>query len=423
VKTVDHKRRILRRNKTIAGGLMIVAAILFVIARLHKGLGYWEWVSAFSEAAMIGALADWFAVVALFRHPLGIPIPHTAIVPNKKNTIADSLAHFIRDKFLATEALVAKLRGLNPAERLSGFLSSDKNADAVAAGLTRILSESLDFIDDDRVRKMLNSVINHKLEKVDLSTSVGQLLDFLRKDNRHQSVLDEILKRVAEWTEIPESQNKIASAIDKWANNEYPLISRMIPNRDQFMQGAGEKIAKRINAFIQEVNADPEHELRHTFDKSVTDLVYRLKNDDNLRGRIEAVKQEIINNPPFSDYINALWRDLKNWLREDLDRHNSTIRNKISDAAKGFGKTLAKSAELKDSINEHLEMIVRNYADGLRTGFVKHISGTIKQWEDDDFVSEIELSIGSDLQFIRMNGTLVGGMIGLLIHAVSLLMG
>ncbi len=423
VKNVENKRRILRRNKAIAGGLMVVAAILFVIAHLQKGLGYWEWVSAFSEAAMIGALADWFAVVALFRHPMGVPIPHTAIVPNKKNAIADSLAHFIRDKFLATEALVSKLRGLNPAQRLSDYLSLDKNADAAAAALTRILSESLDFINDERVRKMLSAVINNRVEKIDLSTSAGQLLDFLRKDNRHQSVLDEILKKVAEWTEIPESQGKIASAIDKWANNEYPLLSRMIPNRDQFLQGAGEKIAKRINAFIQEVNADPEHELRNTFDKSVTDLVYRLKNDDNLRGRIEAFKHELVENPTYNEYVNALWSDLKNWLREDLDRQDSTIRTRISDAAKGFGKTLSKSDDLKNSINEHLEMIVRNYADGLRSGFVKHISGTIKQWEDDDFVSEIELSIGSDLQFIRMNGTLVGGMIGLLIHSVSILIG
>jgi uncharacterized membrane-anchored protein YjiN (DUF445 family) len=423
VKIVENKRRILRRNKTIAVGLMVAAAILFVIARLHKGLGYWEWVSAFSEAAMIGALADWFAVVALFKHPLGIPIPHTAIVPNKKNTIADSLAEFIRDKFLATESLVAKLRGFNPAERLSNFLYSEKNCDSVASGIIRIVAESLDFIDDDRVRKMFNSVVNNRVEKIDLSASTGSLLDFLRKDNRHQSVLDEILKRVAEWADLPDSQNKIASAIDKWANNEYPLLSRMIPNRDLFLKGAGEKVAKSINSFIQEVHANPDHELRETFDKSVTDLVHRLKNDDKLRGRIEAVKKDIVSNPAISDYINSLWIDMKKWLREDLDRENSTIRSKISGAAKNFGNALSKSPELKNSINEHLEMIVRNYAGGLRSGFSKHISGTIKQWEDDDFVSEIELSIGSDLQFIRMNGTLVGGLIGLLIHTVSILMG
>jgi uncharacterized membrane-anchored protein YjiN (DUF445 family) len=197
----------------------------------------------------------------------------------------------------------------------------------------------------------------------------------------------------------------------------------MIPNRDIFMQGAGEKIANKLNAFIQEVNADPGHELRNKFNDTVTDFIYRLKHDPILRSRIDDAKREIVNNPALSGYIDNLWLDLKTWLRDDLGREDSKIRDKVSEAAKGLGRTLSKSKDLKDSMNEHLEMLVRNNADGLRTGFAKHISGTIKQWEDDDFVSEIELSIGSDLQFIRMNGTLVGGMIGLLIHTVSLMLG
>ncbi len=420
---MNNKRRILKRNKTIAGGLMVVAAVLFVIARLNKGLGPWGWVSAFAEAAMVGALADWFAVVALFRHPLGVPIPHTAIVPNKKNAIADSLAEFIRDKFLATEALAAKLRDFNPAERLSAYLSSEKNAAAVSAGLTRVIVESLDFIDDERVRRIIHAAVDNRIARIDLPTSAGKVLDYLKKDNRHQAVLDDVLKRLAAWLANPESQAKIASAIDKWVNNEYPLLSRMIPNRDVFMQGAGGKIANRLNAFIQEVNADPDHELRNKFDEAINDFIHRLKHDSALRGRIDDMKREIVANPALSGYINNLWLDLKNWLRNDLQRDDSKIREKLTQAAVGLGRTLSKSGELKDSINEHLEMMVRNHADGLRTGFSKHISGTIKQWEDKDFVNEIELSIGSDLQFIRMNGTLVGGMIGLLIHAVSLMIG
>ncbi len=420
---MENKRRILTRNKTIAGGLMLAAAMLFIFARLNRGLGPWGWVSAFAEAAMVGALADWFAVVALFRHPLGVPIPHTAIVPNKKNAIADSLAQFIRDKFLATESLVAKLRGFNPAERLSAYLSSEKNAESVSSGLTRVIVESLDFIDDERVRKIIHAAIDNRIEKLDLSTSAGQVLDFLRKDNRHQAVLDEVLKRLAGWLAIPESQAKIATAIDKWVNNEYPLLSRMIPNRDIFMQGAGGKIATRLNAFIQEVNSDPDHELRAKFDETIGDFIQRLKHDSALRGRIDKIKQEIASNPALSDYVNGLWLDIKCWVRDDLERDDSRIRVRLTQAMAGLGRTLAKSRELKDSINEHLEMIVRNHADGLRAGFSKHVSGTIKQWEDKDFVNEIELSIGSDLQFIRMNGTLVGGMIGLLIHAASLVIG
>ncbi len=402
---------------------MIAAAILFIIARFHKGLGYWEWASAFSEAAMIGALADWFAVVALFRHPLGIPIPHTAIIPNKKNTIADSLAEFIRDKFLATESLINKMRELNPAERISTFLSSEKNADSVASGVSRIVVDSLNFIDDSRVRKIIHSAINNRIEKLDLATTAAQILDALRKEDRHQKVLDDVLRRFATWLAIPESQAKIASAIEKWINNEYPMLSRMIPNREQFMIGAGEKIAYRLNIFIQEVNADPSHELRSKFNDSLDEFTEKLRHNDALRGKIESFKQEIIANPVLTEYINSLWCDLKNWLQVDLNSQDSKIREKIANTAVGLGRTLSKSKDLKDSINDHLERMVRNYADNLRIGFARHISGTIQQWNDEDFVSEIELSIGSDLQFIRMNGTLVGGLIGLIIHAITLVIG
>ena len=418
---VVDKRFVLRRNKAIAGGLMVAAGVLFVIARFQKGSGAWEWVAAFSEAAMIGALADWFAVVALFRHPLGIPIPHTAIIPSKKEAIADSLAEFIRDKFLATEALVDKLKLLNPAARLSAFLSVESNAEGVARGVSRVLADSLDFIDDDRIRKILRAALHDRIGKIDVSTCASQLLDFLRKDGRHQAVLDEGLKRLATWCALPESQGRIAVAVERWCEKEYPLLIKFIPNRDQFIKGAGEKIANRINEFIQEVNADPRHELRSRFDDAVTEFVSRLKHDPLLRCRIDEIKHELLSNPHLSDYIHGLWSDLKAWLRDDLESNSSRIRSRISEGARGLGRSLAKSNDLKDSINEHLETMVRRYAAGLRLGFAKHISGTIKQWEDKDFVSEIELSIGSDLQFIRMNGTLVGGLIGLLLHAFTLM--
>lgn len=419
---MENKRRILKKNKAIAGSMMIVAALLFVIARFQGGTGAWEWVSAFAEAAMIGALADWFAVVALFRHPLGVPIPHTAIIPSKKQAIADSLAEFIQDKFLATDALVSKLRGLNPAARLAGYLSSEKNAATVASGVTRVIGDSLGVIDDERVRKILHSAVNNRIEKADMAGFAGNILEFLRKDNRHQGVLDEVLKKFGAWLSIPESQDKIAGAIDKWVNTEYPLLGRMIPNREVFMKGAGEKIAARLNAFLAEVNADPDHELRSKFDETVTELIQRLKTDNDLRGKIEAVKQQVIANPAVANYVGTLWQDLKTWVHQDLEREDSRIREKLCHMAAALGRSLSNSAEMKESLNEHLENMVRKYADGLRSGFAKHVSGTIKQWEDQDFIDEIELSIGSDLQFIRMNGTLVGGMIGLLLHAISLLM-
>jgi uncharacterized membrane-anchored protein YjiN (DUF445 family) len=419
---MDERKLLLVRNKTIAVALLVGAALLFVVARCQKGGGAWEWVAAFAEAAMVGALADWFAVVALFKHPLGIPIPHTAIIANKKETIAENLAQFIQDKFLATEVLVAKLQELNPAGHLSAYLTSRPNADGLARGLTRVISESLDFIDDERVQKVLREAMNDRIEKFDLSTSAGLLLDTLRKESRHQVVLDEMLRRLGAWLSSAESQDKIALAIDSWCDTEYPLLSKFIPNRIGFAKGAGEKIVKRVNEYLQAVNADPAHELRHEFDNAVNDFSVKLKYDPAFRAKVEAIKLEAINNAQLSDYAKSLLGDFKSWLIEDLDRQHSKIQKKLSDAAIGLGNTLSRSKDLGDSINEHLEAIVRSYGDNLRTGIAKHISGTVKEWNNEDFVNEIELSIGSDLQFIRMNGTLVGGAIGLMLHAVSLLL-
>ncbi len=419
---MDIRKHILTRNKAIATGLMIGAAVLFVIARSQNGGGAWEWVAAFAEAAMVGALADWFAVVALFRHPLGVPIPHTAIIKNKKNAIAENLAEFIRDKFLSTDTLIKKLREQNPAERLTSYLMTRNNTEGLARGLSRVILDSLGFIDDERVHKILRTVISNRIENFDLSSSVGTLLDTLRNGNRHQIVLDEILNRLAEWLATPVAQAKLAHAIDSMVTKEYPLLSHFIPNRDQFSKGAGEKIVGRINAYIQDVNADQTHELRCSFDATVTEFIVRLNTDQVLRNKIEAIKIEAVQNPFLSDYVKNLGSDLKLWLSNDLIQPSSKIQQKISEVMYGFGSTLSENKSLKDSLNEHLEKLVINYGDSWRSAIARHISETVQKWNNDDYVNEIELSIGSDLQFIRMNGTLVGGIIGLLLHAIALML-
>jgi uncharacterized membrane-anchored protein YjiN (DUF445 family) len=401
---------------------MIGAAILFVVARSHKGQGAWEWLAAFAEAAMVGALADWFAVVALFRHPLGVPIPHTAIIKSKKDVIAGNLADFIRDRFLASDTLIAKLREYNPAEHLAGYLMSRENAAGLARGVTRVCADSLDFIDDERVQQLLRAALGNRIEGFDLSTSAGTILDTLRKDNRHQIVLDDLLNRFAAWLATDEAQTRLAASIDDLCTKEYPLLSHFIPNRDQFSKGAGEKIARRITAFIQEVNADPAHEVRGRLDTAVTNFSARLRSDPELRSKVEAFKLEVVHNQSIADYARSIGNDLKSWLSDDLQQPRSKVREKIAAAVAGLGHTLSHNRGLKESLNEHLEKLVLHYGDTMRTAIAGHISGTVQQWESDDYVSEIELSIGSDLQFIRMNGTLVGGVIGLLLHAIALLL-
>jgi uncharacterized membrane-anchored protein YjiN (DUF445 family) len=353
---------------------------------------------------------------------LGVPIPHTAIIKSKKDVIAGNLADFIRDRFLASDTLIAKLREYNPAEHLAGYLMSRENAAGLARGVTRVCADSLDFIDDERVQQLLRAALGNRIEGFDLSTSAGTILDTLRKDNRHQIVLDDLLNRFAAWLATDEAQTRLAASIDDLCTKEYPLLSHFIPNRDQFSKGAGEKIARRITAFIQEVNADPAHEVRGRLDTAVTNFSARLRSDPELRSKVEAFKLEVVHNQSIADYARTIGNDLKSWLSDDLQQPRSKVREKIAAAVAGLGHTLSHNRGLKESLNEHLEKLVLHYGDTMRTAIAGHISGTVQQWESDDYVSEIELSIGSDLQFIRMNGTLVGGVIGLLLHAIALLL-
>ncbi|MDD2854179.1 MAG: DUF445 domain-containing protein, partial [Desulfuromonadaceae bacterium] len=393
----------------------------FVIARSQKGDAGWEWLAAFSEAAMVGALADWFAVVALFRHPLGIPVPHTAIIKSKKDVISENLALFIRDKFLASDTLIARMRAYNPAEHLASYLMSDINAVSLAKGLTQIVGESLDFIEDERVQLLIRAAVRNRVDNFDLSASTASILDTIRNDNRHQIILNDLLNRLAGWLNTPEAQTRLANSINDMCSKEYPLLVAFIPNRDQFARGAGEKIVKRINAFIQEVNSDPNHEIRGKFDTAVTNFSERLKSDSELRSRIEIIKRETLHNEAISDYARGMGNALKKWLTGDLQSSESKVEGKIRSAITGLGSTLSKNSSLKESLNDHLEKLVIHHGDKVRSAISGHISGTMQKWDSDDYTNEIELSIGSDLQFIRMNGTLVGGVIGLLLHAVSLL--
>ena len=231
-----------------------------------------------------------------------------------------------------------------------------------------------------------------------------------------------MLNRFAGWLGTEATQARLANSIDDMCTKEYPLLSHFIPNRDQFSKGAGEKIARRINEFIQEVNANPAHEVRSRFDNAVTGFIDRLKSDPVLRNKIEAIKLEVVHNECIADYVKSIGSDVKSWLDADLQQPHSKVQEKISAVVAGLGTTLSHNQGLKDSLNEHLEKLVLHYGDTLRSGIAGHISGTVQQWETDDYTNEIELSIGSDLQFIRMNGTLVGGVIGLLLHAISLLL-
>lgn len=415
------KQQQLSNMKRSATALLAGVTLLFILARWQQGIGLWGWVAAFAEAAMIGALADWFAVVALFKRPLGLPIPHTAIIPRNKVRIADNLAIFVRDKFLATDTLVEKIRSFDPAQKIAGWLNAGNNADLFAGKVLAMVVNGLDFIDDARVQNALRTAVQQRMDKLDLGQTIGRLLDILTADNRHQLLLNEALRKLATTLDDPASQKALAGMIIEVAGREYPGLMQMlgmVADPEEFSQKISTSLVHSINSWLHEIGDDPAHPRRQQFDQVVAEFLERMKTDPALHQKINHWKQQLLNSPEAAQYIDGLWGQLKSWLRDDLAKDDSSLRAKIADGARHMGQWLADNPALRDSINDHMADAARGMASDLRDTIALHIASTVKQWEDSELVRELELSVGSDLQFIRINGTVVGGLIGIVLHAI-----
>jgi uncharacterized membrane-anchored protein YjiN (DUF445 family) len=413
----------LRKMKWFAAGLLVAAAAIFALAKSHHDAGPWAWVSAFAEAAMVGALADWFAIVALFRHPLGLPIPHTAILPANKARVADNLAEFVRDKFLGTDALVARVNAFDPASRLAAWLAEPANAALLATKAVAAAGQMLEFIDDERVKTMLHEALRRRAEQFDLAGAVGGMLSTLTADKRHQLILDESLRELAKWLDREDVQALLAAKIIDVAGEEYPKLIGMLGFVGLSAEDLGNKFAgglvRGANKWLHDIADDPEHERRQAFDSKVEAFIERLKSDPAFRSRIDQHKREWLERPELRSYVNGLWDEFKDWLRRDLAQPDSTLHAKVAGASASFAAALGNDPALRESINDHMRDALKSLAPELRDGIAKHIAATVRNWDDATLVRDVELSIGRDLQFIRVNGTLVGGAVGVIIHAVT----
>ena len=409
--------------KRLATTLLILVTGLFVFARMQRDMGPWAWVAAFAEAAMIGALADWFAVVALFKHPLGLPIPHTAIIPRNKVRIAENLAVFVRDKFLATDTLLEKIRHFDPAQKIASWLSVKANSEILTDKILSMLINGLDFIDDERVQAALRNAIQNNAQQLDLGKTLGNLLGILTQDKRHQLLLNEVLKKLAVGLDDPETQKTLAAMILEVAGREYPSLLQMlgmVANTDEFSLKIANSLVASINTWLHDIADDPNHSRRKQFDDVVEEFLERMKNDPALHQKINAWKDLLLASPEATQYINGLWSQLKQWLRDDIVKDNSSLREKIIDGTAQMGAWLMENPNLRDSINDHMADAARSLAIDLRETIAHHIANTVKQWEDSELVRELEMSVGSDLQYIRINGTVVGGLIGIVLHALAM---
>ncbi|KWC03622.1 hypothetical protein WL51_05350 [Burkholderia ubonensis] len=410
----------LNRSKRRALSLLLVAVAVFVTT-IFLPRGIWiDGIKAVAEAAMVGALADWFAVVALFRR---VPIPfvsrHTEIIPQNKDKIADNLAVFVREKFLGPDALAAQIRQHDPAQKLGAWLGEPANTDALGSYATKLMSFALDMTDDARIQSFVHDAFRALVDKVDLSQSAGAILDTLTKDGRHQALLDDAIGQVTNLLDQPENRAVIAAYIVDWLKSQYPTVEKILPTNWLGENGA-ELIANAVNRVLEQVAADPEHELRQRFDATVVKLVERLKYDPVFIEKGEEIKRYIRDGDAFNTYLKDLWDQLRAWLKADLARADSTLHRQAATLGGWLGARLAENPALRASLNEHVEKAVYEMAPDFADFLMRHIRDTVRNWDAREMSRQIELNIGKDLQYIRINGTLVGGLIGLGLYLVSL---
>ena len=409
----------LRKSKLIALGFFAGAAVLFVVSLLLPQTWWTGLLRAFSEAAMIGALADWFAVVALFRR---IPIPiisrHTAIIPGNKDKIADNLALFVREKFLDTESIVGLIRRHDPVQVVADWLIKPANSELMGAHLVRAASFMLDFIEDAPVQNVIRRAVHSMVNSVDLSKSSGAILESLTRGRRHQQLLDEGIRQLAKLLDNTETQGAIADGIVDWLKEDYAFIEKMLPS--EMIGRKGADIAVRLaSGVLNKVAADPAHPLRERFDEYVAGFIERLKADPEFTARADDVKRYLLEDETFNGYVGSLWAELKGWVKRDLESDNSSLRRRIVGMGAWIGKALGDDPQLRQSLQENLEAAARGVAPEFAGYLTRHIADTVKQWDDREMSAQIELNIGKDLQYIRINGTIVGGMIGVVLYLLS----
>ena len=409
----------LKRMKRLALLLLLLAVATFVVT-LFLPPGFWvSGVKAIAEAAMVGALADWFAVVALFRR---VPVPfisrHTAIIPRNKDRIGENLGRFVQEKFLDTDSLLNLIRRHDPSNLLAQWLNAPGNADRVGRHLLQVMRGFLDLTDDARIQTFMRRAVHRAIDKVDLSQTSAMVLESLTKNNRHQALLDAAIDQLLKLLHKPSTREFIAMQLVRWLKREHPIKAKMLPT-EWLGEHSAELVANAVDSLLDDVALDQGHELRLGFNRAVDKLIVKLQNDPEMAERAEEIKGWLKEDASFNRYIGELWNDMRNWLKADLSSDDSRVQEKVRGAALWLGETLAADPALRDSMNQHLEQAARSVAPEFASFLTRHISDTVKSWDARDMSQQIELNIGKDLQFIRINGTLVGGTIGLILYLLS----
>ena len=403
-----------RRMRMVATGMLIAMAAIFLAARatahLHPAIGF---VQAFAEAAMVGGLADWFAVTALFRHPLGLPIPHTAIIPRNKDRIGDTLALFLRDNFLTPAVVARRMQRLDVAGAAGRFLASPSGGDGrLREGASRLAADILEALDQERLGGMVKGAIAQRLRAMNLAPLIGQAMEAAMRDGRHAPVMDGIVH----WAD---------RALE--ANDH--LIRQMVHERSGKLlrlTGLDENLANAIidglRKLIADMADDPRHSLRLKVEEGLAKLADDLQNDGEMQARVARIRDEIVDNPAMQRWIDGLWEQARGGLLRAVRDPGKAMAGRLGEALRQLGATLQNDPRLRLLINRFVRRASVGATAAYGDSIVTLVSETVRGWDAGTVTSRLENAVGRDLQYIRVNGTLVGGLVGLAIHGADALL-
>ena len=406
------RARALRRIKIYATVLLVGTAALFVVAR-HLESGHWAWgyVAAFAAAATVGGLADWYAVVALFRRPLGLPIPHTAIIPRNHVRIADNLGAFIETNFLAPDAVEKKLGEVDFAAQIADWLGNAERSAALAGFTTRLLPQMLTAIDQSGLRGFLGGRVRAELERIELAPLAGNLLSALMETGRHQRLLNELMGALDRMLSSEETLKVFREKI----RAELPAVFNLY-RADAYLL---RKIVASTSSFIEEARKDPQHPLRQEFDGFVAGFVDRLRTSKDFARRAEKLKRDLLDRPEVARLSEGAWDSIRSFIESDAKSGESQIRRQLETILVDIGRQLGRDSAIRLEINRGLVRLLSDFVQSQKSGVGRFIADQVKGWDIDVLIGRIELTVGRDLQYLRFNGAMIGGLAGLALHAID----
>ncbi len=395
--------------KRRATGLLVFVGAVFVVSSVFISRAHWlEWVQATAVASLVGGLADWFAVTALFRRPLGLPIPHTAIVVERKDSFAQTLGAFVQESFLTPAAVSERLRAAHAIERVAAWLADPDHAADLAGQLAEGLVGAADLLRDEDVQRVVDGLVRERLDQVPLAPLLGRILQQLTREGRHEPLVEAVLGWLSRYLADhgADLHHRLGIQSPWWLPG--PLEDRMVG-----------QLLQRTRQVLDDMAANPDHPLRKQLDEGLLKLADDLQTSEDLRQRGEEIKAQLLAQPQVRSFVTNVWDDIKSTLRTQAGVPGSELRRWLTGLIIQTGTRLRDDPALAASAQRSVDVAVRAVLDRFAPELVALVSGTIQRWNAVETSHRLELLLGPDLQYIRINGTVVGGLAGLALHAVS----